>query len=99
MHFFITLDFDGFCENSALRRDWRSSAHLLEGLGPHVSDPDWPKWLPQAPFKATTNNSEYRRDWLARRPYYLKVSFLHRRRAHFQQRVFLHVFVVFREPS
>ena len=63
MHFFKTLDFDGFCENSALRRDWCSSAHLLEGLGPHVSDPGWPKWLPQAPFKATTHNSAYRRDW------------------------------------
>ena len=61
--FFKTLDFDGFYENSAFRRDWRSSAHLLEGLGPHVSDPGWPKWLPQAPFKATTQNSAYRRDW------------------------------------
>ncbi len=50
MHFFKTLGFDGVCENSALRRDGRSSAHLLEGLG---------------------------------------------RRAHFQQRVFLHVFVPF----
>ena len=96
MHFFKTVDFDGFYENSALRRDWRSSAHLLEGLGPHVSDPGWPKWLPQAPFKATTNNSAYRRDWRSPgAPYYLKVSVLRRRRAHFQQRVFLHVFVVF----
>jgi hypothetical protein len=48
---------------SALRCDWRSPAHLLEGLGPHASDPGWPKWLPQAPFKATTNNSMYRRNW------------------------------------
>jgi hypothetical protein len=85
-----------FCENSALRRDWCSSAHLLEGLGPHVSDPGWPKWLPQAPLKTTTQNSAYRRDWRSPgRPYYLKVIFLLRRRAHFQQRVFLHVFILF----
>ena len=58
-----TLDFDGSCENSAFRRDWRSSTYLLESLGAHVSDPGWPKWLPQAPFKATKNNSAYRRDW------------------------------------
>jgi hypothetical protein len=44
VHFFKTLDFDGFCENSALRRDWCSSAHLLEGLEPYVSGPGWPKW-------------------------------------------------------
>ena len=93
---FQTLDFDGFCENSALPRDWRSSAHLLEGLGPHVSDPVWPKWLPQAPFKATTQNSAYRRDWRSPgAPYYLRVSVLPRRRAHLQPRVLLHVFVLF----
>ena len=33
---------------------------------------------------------------LARRPYYLKVSFLHRRRAHFQQRVFFACCCTFR---
>ncbi len=80
---------------STLRRDWRSSAHFLKGLGPHASDPGWPKWLPQAPFKATTNNSAYCRDWRSPGPYYLKMSLLLRRRAHFQQRVFLHVFVPF----
>ncbi len=58
-----THDSDASCENSASRRDWRSSGHLLEGLGPHASDPGSPKWLPQATFKATTNNSAYRRDW------------------------------------
>jgi len=63
VHFFKRREFDDLCENSAFRRDWRSSAHLLEGLGPHASDPGWPKWLPQAPFKATTNNSAYRGDW------------------------------------
>ena len=41
MHFFKTLDFDGFCENSAIRRDWHPSTHLVEGPGPHVSDPLW----------------------------------------------------------
>ena len=51
------------CENAAFRRDWRSSGHLFEGLGPHASDPGSPKWLPQAPIKATTNNSAYPRDW------------------------------------
>ena len=51
MHFFKTRDFDDFYENSALRGDWRSSAHLLEGLGPHASDPGWPKWFPQAPLR------------------------------------------------
>ena len=51
MHFFKACDFDDFCENSALRGDWRSSAHILEGLGPHASDPGWPKWLPQAPLR------------------------------------------------
>ena len=44
-----TAVFDDVCENSALRRDWCSSAHLLEGLGPHVSDPGWPKW-PRKPL-------------------------------------------------
>ncbi len=39
MHFFKTHDCNVFCENSAFRRDWRSSGHLLEGLGPHASDP------------------------------------------------------------
>jgi hypothetical protein len=63
VHFFKIRDFDGFCEKTALRRDWRSSAHLVESLGPHASDPGKPKWLPQAPFKATTNNSAYRGDW------------------------------------
>ena len=37
MHFFKRHDFDVFCENSAFRRDWHSSAHLLEGLGPHAA--------------------------------------------------------------
>ena len=41
------------------------------------------KVAPQVPFKATTQNSAYRRDW--RSP----------GAQHFQQRVFLHVFVVF----
>ena len=52
-----------FCENAAFRRDWCSPGHLFEGLGPHASDLGSPKWLPQAPFKATTNNSAYRCDW------------------------------------
>ena len=51
MHFFKARNFDDVCENSALRGDWRSSAHLLEGLGPHASDPGWPKWFPQAPLR------------------------------------------------
>ncbi len=63
MHFFKRHAFDVFCENSAFRRDWRSPAHILEGLGPHASDPGSPKLLPQAPFKATMNNSAYHRDW------------------------------------
>ena len=52
-----------FCENAAFRRDWCSPGHLFEGLGPHASDLGAPKWLPQAPFKATKNNSAYRCDW------------------------------------
>ncbi len=63
VHFFKKYDFNVFCEHSTFRRDWRSSAHLLEGFGPHASDPGSPKWLPQAPFLATTNKSTYRRDW------------------------------------
>ena len=94
MHFFKAHDFDDFCENSALRGDWRSSAHLLESHGPHASDPGWPKWLPQAPFKATTNNSVYRCDWRSPgAPITSKLFFLPRLRAHFQKRVFLMIFV------
>ena len=101
MHFFKTLDFDGFCENSALRRDWCSSAHLLEGLGPHVSDPGWLKWFPQAPFKATTQNSAYTVVIGARPAPLLPQNgfLLPRRRAHFVQRLFLLVFVIFGKPS
>ena len=51
------------CEHAAFRRDWRSPGHLFEGLGPHASDLGSPKWLPQVPFKATTNDSAYPRDW------------------------------------
>ena len=51
VHFFKKREFDDLCENSAFRRDWRSSAHLLEGLGPHASNLGWPKWLPQAPLR------------------------------------------------
>ena len=49
--FFKRSDLNVVCENSAFRRDWRSSAHLLESLGPHASDPGWPKWFPQAPLR------------------------------------------------
>ena len=52
-----------FCENAAFRRDWCSPGHLFEGLGPHASDLGSPKWLPQAPLKATKNNSAYHCDW------------------------------------
>ena len=85
-------DFDDFCEDSALRRDWRSSAHLLEGLGPHASDPGWPKWFPQAPLRPrrTTQRTVVTG---GQRPDYLKTGFLRRRRAHFQTRVFLMIFV------
>ncbi len=52
MHFFKTHDFYDACSNSAFRRDWRSSGHLLKGLGPHASDPGSPKWLPEAPLRS-----------------------------------------------
>ena len=57
------LTFVFFCENAGFHRDWCSPGHLFEGLGPHASDLGSPKWLPQAPCKATTNNSAYRSDW------------------------------------
>ena len=51
------------CENADFRRDWCSLGHLFRGLGSHASDLGSPKWLPQAPCKAATNNSAYRGDW------------------------------------
>ena len=51
------------CENAAFRRDWCPPGHLFEGLGSHASDLGSPKWLPQIPCKAATNNSAYRCDW------------------------------------
>ena len=35
--------FEIICEYAALRRDWRSSDHLFEGLGLHARDPGSPK--------------------------------------------------------
>ncbi len=85
-------------ENSAFRHDLRSFGHLLEGLGPHASDPGSPKWLPQAPFKAARTSE--RTVVIGARPVPLlpQNGVLPARRAIFNN-VSLHVFVVFGDPS
>ena len=92
MHFFKARDFDDFCENSALRGDWRSSAHILEGLGPHASDPGWPKWFPQAPLRPRRTTQRTVVIGGRPAPRLPQNCFLLRRCAHFQKRLFLMVF-------
>ncbi len=93
MHFFKARDFDDFCENSALRCDWCSSAHILKGLGLHASDPGWPKWFPQALLKPRRTTQRTVVIGGRPAPRLLQDWFLPRRRAHFQKRVFLKILV------